>query len=354
MPDNPAFSLQRILVVRTDRIGDVLLSTPVLSVLREHRPTGYLSIMVNPYTCEVVDGHPALNEILVDDITGRHRGIRGFIRLIRDIRIRRFDTIIVLHPTFRLAVLGFLAGIPLRVGSGYRAYSLLFNHRIYEHRKDASQHEVDYNLHLLSGLGMSTSHAKPQITVTEAARHKMTTRLAQWGVLPHESLIVLHPGSGGSARRWPGSSFAALADQLASEADVRVILTGGTTERDLVEEVIRQMKTRPITLVGETTIKELTALLEITRLCVTNSTGPLHLAAAVGTPTVALYCPIIPCSPIRWGPYGDGHHVLQPDVPSCPRCIGNACEYYDCMSMISVDAVFHAAQEILQSVNSEQ
>lgn len=340
-------SIHHLLVVRTDRIGDVLLSTPVLSGLREQFPDSRIAMLVSPYAREVVDGHPALDDVFVDDQAGKHRGFLGWLRLVGDIRAQRFDALVVLHPTLRLALLGVIAGIPVRVGSGYRAYGVLFNRRVYEHRKDARRHEVEYNMRIAAALGVQATPSPPIIVIPDAARQAIASRLDAWGVETTDTLVALHPGSGGSARSWPAASFAALGDRLAMECGARVVLTGGPSERALVESVIGQMRTRPLTIVGETTIKELAALLAVCQLCVTNSTGPLHLAAAVGTPTVALFCPITPCSPVRWGPYGDGHRVLKPDVPACPRCIGLACEYFDCMTRISVDVVYKATQEIL-------
>lgn len=331
-------------------MGDVLLSTPVLSGLRARFPDSRMTMLVSPYAREVVDGHPALDEVLVDDEGERHRGLAGFIRLVRTIRQQRFDAIVILHPTLRLALLGLLAGIPVRVGSGYRAYGLLFNRRVYEHRKDARRHEVEYNLRVAAALGVADVPIPPTIVIPDAARQAIARWLDAGGIGPDEPFVVLHPGSGGSARSWPASSFAALGSRLIDEGGVRVVLTGGPHERELIESVVGQMQTRPLTAAGELTIKELAALLAGCQLCVTNSTGPLHLAAAVGTPTVALFCPIIPCSPVRWGPYGEGHRVLMPDVPACPRCIGTACEYFDCMTRISVDAVYRATREILEGM----
>lgn len=348
MSDNAAAPLKRILVVRTDRIGDVLLSTPVLSGLRAHCPGAYLAMLVSPYAREVVEGHPALNAVLEDDRTGRHRGIGGFLRLVRHIRAHRFDAAVVLHSTWRLALLSVLAGIPIRVGAGYRVYGPLFNFRVYEHRKDAKRHEVEYNLRMIEALGVPASSRLPHITLTTQDRDRAEALWRGWAIRSDERVAALHPGSGGSAREWPPASFAALGDRL-TEDGVRVIITGGPDERALVDEVVKRMRTAPLTLAGETRIKELAAVLDACDVCVANSTGPLHLAAAVGTPAVALFCPITPCSPTRWGPYGEGHRVLQPDVPACPRCIHAACPYWDCMTRIPVDAVYAAVQDALKT-----
>jgi heptosyltransferase-2 len=346
----PETLMQRILVVRTDRIGDVALSTPVLSALRESLPSSHLVMMVAPYTRDVIEGHPALDGILVDDRNGAHRGWFGFFRLVRSIRRERFDAAIALHPTLRAAMTLLLAGVPVRVGSGYRWYSLLFNRRVYEHRKDAKRHEVEYNLSLIRRLGIETGTPAPYIAIPEQARRTVAARFEQWGIDRSDPVVVLHPGSGGSARNWPVSAFAALGDRLLEESGVKVIITGGPGDEPVVARMTERMKRRAIVAAGQLSVKELAALMAAARLLVTNSTGPLHIAAAVGTRTVALFCPITPCSPTRWGPYGEGHQTLQPDAPACPRCIETACPYYDCMDRIRVDAVYQAVHSVLDEV----
>ena len=329
----------RILVIRTDRIGDVLLSTPVLSVLREQQPGCHIAMLVSPYAAGAIEGHPALDEIMVDERPGTHGGLAGLLRLAGALRARRFDAVLVLHPTARLALACRLAGIRIRIGTGYRAYGFLFNRRVYEHRREASRHEVDYNLSLARSLFDGAGEAAPQIHVPESARCAIARRMRSWRVRPDDPLVLLHPGSGGSARNWPADCFAELAGRLAQRG-IRVVVTGSAGERDLVERVAGSQPDSVIPVAGELDLKELAALLRASSLCVTNSTGPLHVAAAVGTPTVALFCPIKPCSPVRWGPFGGDHDILMPDVPPCPRCIETACPYFDCMERIAVHDVY--------------
>ena len=329
----------RILVIRTDRIGDVLLSTPVLSVLREQGDDCHIAMLVSPYAAGAIEGHPALDETIVDERSGRHGGPSGFLRLVGDLRAGRFDAVLVLHPTARLALACRLAGIRIRIGTGYRAYGFLFNRRVYEHRREARKHEVEYNLSLARALFDGAGEAAPQIHVPDSARRAIANRMRRWHVRPDDPLVLLHPGSGGSARNWPAGCFAELAGRLARRG-VRVVVTGSAGERDLVETVAGSMPESVIRVAGELDLKELAALLQASSLCVTNSTGPLHVAAAVGTPTVALFCPIKPCSPARWGPFGAEHDILMPEVPPCPRCIETACPYFDCMERIAVEDVY--------------
>lgn len=353
--DNHVPSQLRILVARTDRIGDVLLSTPVISVLREQYPESHLTVLVAPYSREAVEGHPALDEVLLDRESSEDGIFSGLFCLVREIKRHRFDILILLHPTFRLALAGALARIPIRIGTGYRAYSLLFNRRVYEHRKNALRHEVHYNLGMLEPLEIDAGMtADPDIVVCEDDVKAARRHLLACGIDDDTPFVVLHPGSGGSARDWPGNHFADLADRINMEGLGQVLFTGGIDEVVLINSIQDRMSTSSSNLAGKTNIKELAAILTSSRLCVANSTGPMHLSAAVGTPTVSLFCPIVPCSPTRWGPYGEGHTVLKPDVPACPACIGLKCEYYDCMSSISVESVFEAVNKVMRTEDHEQ
>ena len=329
----------RILVIRTDRIGDVLLSTPVLSALKERDGDCHITMLVSPYGAGAIEGHPALDKTIVDERTGCHSGPVGFLRLVGDLRAGRFDAALVLHPTARLALACRLAGIQIRIGTGYRGYSFLFNRRVHEHRREARKHEVEYNLSLARALFEDAGEAAPQIHVPESARRAVADRMDRWQVRPGDPLVLLHPGSGGSARNWPADCFTELAGRLA-RSGVRVVVTGSAAERDLVERVAGSPRDQVIPIAGELDLKELAALLQTSTLCVTNSTGPLHVASAVGTSAVALFCPIKPCSPVRWGPFGGDHDILMPEVPPCPRCIETDCPYFDCMERIAVDHVY--------------
>tara|TARA_B100000029_G_scaffold515020_1_gene620141 strand:+ start:44522 stop:45589 length:1068 start_codon:yes stop_codon:yes gene_type:complete len=336
----------RILVVRTDRIGDVVLSTPVLSFLREQVPDCHLTMLVSPYSAKVVEGHPDLDELLIDTQEEWYKGLRGFLYLIRDLRSKCFDMVFILHATARLALACRIAGIPERVGSAYRWYGFLFNKKVYEHRRNSVKHEIEYNLGVVRTCFSDSSSPSPTIQIPIKAIQKVKILLNQWQKNPEKDLVLLHPGSGGSARNWPVQSYRELAGRL-SDSGIQVIVTGSYEEKNIVDQVMPSRVNTISAVAGDVDVKELAALIQIATVCVTNSTGPLHIAATVGTPTVALFCPIKPCSPVRWGPYGNNHEVLMPDVPPCPRCIEDACQYFDCMKRISVQNVFEAIQRQL-------
>jgi heptosyltransferase III len=333
---------RRILVIRTDRLGDVILTLPMVAVLREWYPDALLAMMLNRYTGEIVRGNRFLDEIIWDDVAG---GKESSSQLLETIRARKFNTVFVVHPTPRLAWLVARAGIRERIGTGYRFYSVLFNRKVFEHRKDARHHELEYNLHMLRALRPEFKGdgvvPKYGISIEPEAGAEVRRRIG--GLAAGQSLIVLHPGSGGSAHDWPRTHFARLAGLVGGEKRYRLAVTGGTKEGALVKEIAAAGGTE-LAFAGSLSLQELAALYAMARVVVGNSTGPLHLAAAVGTRVIGLYSQITAMSPERWGPYTDRKRVFVPERPvDCSECVGGApCS---CMASIPVDQVWQALKE---------
>ncbi len=344
---------QRILIVRTDRLGDVILTLPMLALLRSRYPTAVLGMLLSTYTGQLVRGHRHADTLIWYDRDGVPRPAR---ELLREIHSHQFDTVFVVHPTPRLAWLMYRAGIPVRIGTGYRFYSFLFTKRVFEHRKDARFHELEYNVRLLKVLDPEFTEEGLQpdfgITVDPGAVAGVQSRLAELGVRPGERLVVLHPGSGGSARDWPLERFALLGGRLAHDEGVRLVVTGGKGEESVTRNLADRVGGATVSFSGTLTLPELAALLAQASLVVANSTGPLHLASALGTPVVGIYPQLTAMSPRRWGPYGPVKRVLVPAEPAdCRKCRnGKRCT---CMDTISVDEVYDVSQEILQQTSNQ-
>jgi heptosyltransferase-3 len=339
-----------VLVVRTDRIGDVVLSLPMITCLRSRFPRARISMLLREYTRELAEGYPGIDGILNYDRQGKPR---AFFRFLSELRRQRFDLVVLAHPTFRLGLLIFLAGIPVRVGSGYRWYSFFFNKRVLEHRRTAEKHEAEYNLSLLQAVGCP-SMAVPAATLVpsrtaESAAKKVREEL---GLTGSEPVAVLHPGSGGSARDWSPQNFGALAKLLRAEG-IRVVVTGILQEESLVRAVVEGSEQAAIPLVGRLSLMELAAFLRFADLFVSNSTGPLHIAAAGGIPVIAFYPPIRECGPTRWGPLTEKKVVFVADNHACARCKGGKCRGNDCMEQITVGQVFQAARGLMASFREQ-
>jgi lipopolysaccharide heptosyltransferase II len=347
--------LKRILVVRTDRLGDVVLTLPVLSLLRRHFPKARIGMLLRRYTGAIVLGNPHLDEVHWYDGEG---GNVAFAWMLRQIKSACYDAVVVVHPTFRLALLLFLAGVPLRVGSGYRYYSLLFNRRVFEHRRGGELHEAEYNVRLLGALGMpdplSAGPLEFPILITEDERQRAETRLRSLGVREGRKRVILHPGSGGSAKDWPVERFSLLAQRLSSIAEIQVLVTGLGSERDPVQSVVEAGGEDAVDLSGKCTVRELAAVIGSANLFVSNSTGPLHIASALETPLLGFYSQIPAMSPRRWGPYGGRSVVLVPDrLPDCRKCQKRNSSSCECIESISVEEAYNAAISLLTRYSSD-
>jgi lipopolysaccharide heptosyltransferase II len=339
---------ERFLVVRTDRVGDVVLSTPVLEAIKTRFPEAHLTMMVSSYAAEVVKADPNLDDVIIDDQADRNRGAKGFLMLVKKVKGGKFDVGILLRPTFRLALLLFLGGVRYRIGTGYRFYQMLFNRKVYVHRKRNLRHEADYNLDLLKPLGIRPEKIVPRVHVAPEAESFAQQIWREFEITPDDTVVVIHPGSGDSALNLPATRFAQVADRVADEFNARILLTGMDNEKELVDFVEGRMRHEAVNLCGGTNLMQLAAVLRNADVVISNSTGPMHLAAAVGTPTVAVFCPIFAAGPIRWGPYGEGHEVVLPPVPVCEKCKPKSCPHYDCMDRIKAEHVVTKVRAVLK------
>lgn len=352
----------RILVVRPDRIGDVVLSTPVLEALRHHYPNAEIHMLVRDSVVPVVQHNPFVSGILAYSPASIHSGFAGFWRLVRDIRQLKPDIAVTLQVNFTVTLAVALAGVKYRVGPFSKWFSYLaFNRGKRQNRSAVEMHETDYNLMLLRRLGIRTPTRKfePTITVDADAKERMRAYLREQGLGDARSFIVVHPGMGGSALNWPEGYYIELIQRVAARG-VPVMITGGIHEKALVERVIRLAKEHDLNLpiysfLGANSpsgLSDMIALLSLAQLMVAPSTGPLHIAAALGKRTVSFYPPIKVQSAIRWGPYSldeDRHEVLVPDALCGQefKCAGRKCHFYFCMERLSVE---EAVQSVLRQL----
>ncbi len=344
---SPSLVPKRILVIRLDRIGDVVLSTPVLHELRRSFPHAFIAMMVRPPCHELLEGHPALNEVLVYDKEGRERSVFGTIRFALRLRRHEFDTALVLHPSNRSHWIPWLAGIPTRIGYR-RKHSWLLTQRLPHRKQEGRQHEAAYALELLQPFGIAPGVPKPSVVVRDAAVHQVEAMLAAASIHPAETLVAVHPSASCISKRWMPERFAEVADRLAAEHAARICLVAGASDADSVERMARAMRQPALNLAGRLTLGQLAALLRRCRLLISNDSGPVHIAAAVGTPVVDIFGRNqAGLSPQRWGPLGEGHAVLHKEV-GCVTCLAHDCDIeFLCLTTLQVDEVYQAAVSVL-------
>ena len=317
----------------------MVLLTPALRALKNAYPESNLTLLLRPRVADLMETHPYVDTCIVDTKNrGRYRSLR---ELMRRIRRAAFDVAVVLHPTsFRNALLPFLARVPMRVGTNINGRGMLLT---VSRKDDTNVHEVHRYLRVLQLLDIDTSLDSLEFWHTDADRGMIQDLLHAEGVSSTDRLIALNLGTTWRTKQWDTTNFAAVIQQIAHLApDVRIVLTGSSNALALVEALPTSLPI--INFVGKTSILQLGALLERCEVCLTCDSGPMHIAAAVGTPTVALFGPT---DPVRHRPYSNGHEVVEKSV-SCRPCYKRTCQRQDtphlCMKEISIGEVVNALE----------
>ncbi len=349
----------RILVVRPDRLGDVILSTPVFEVIKSHYSKCHLTALVKENVQPILKGLSSVDHFMSFDPDGRHAGMKGFFRLYAEIRRRHFRIAIVLQTHWKIAAALFLARVRYRVGPVSKPHSFFFYNRgVRQRRSHVEMHEADYNLQLLRKLGIrvGTRNRATQVHVNETSIESARLWLSERGWKSQSSLIAVHPGMGGSALNWPESHYQDLIRALLKEK-YSILVTGGLLEGDLldrIEQSLGDLKKPPLFYksTSQGSIDFLAGLFTHTQLVIAPSTGPLHLAVALGKPVLTFYPPIRVQSALRWGPYlldESRASVLVPEIYCGQdfKCLGNLCNYFPCMKSLTVKQALEEAKKQL-------
>lgn len=341
----------KFLIIRTDRIGDVILTTPIASAIKQFVSDAHVTLLCRQETAIIGERNSDIDNVVTIDEKGKNK---SFFRLARDLRTENYDCAIIVHPTFQLAFLAVAAKIPVRIGTGYRFYSHLFTNRRYEHRKESVKHEVEYNLGLLEEINISQSKPEFKFEIKESDKEAANNTLKELGLQKDDRYCVVHPGSGGSAMDWPLKFYSIACDLISSEFDIPVLVSWGKTENDLAKKLVMQSKKNVIALPGILSLPELAALLEKAEFLLAPSTGILHLGHIVGTEVIGLYPPIPHESPVRWGPFGKEDNMLVPDKKKCSECNGGNCRKISCLELITPALVLNSAKKILNENSAKK
>ncbi len=335
--------MNKFLIVRTDRIGDVVLTLPMAKLLKEKYPGSKVSFMCAPYTAPVVRACPFVDEII--EVIAEGKKIPVF-RNIEQLKGKSFDNIFVVSPRLEFALIFLLAGYSKITGNGYRLYSVLFTNRIYEHRSKVEKHELDYNLNMLYSEFQPVEYKK-NIAVCLSVNEKLKTRgaeiLQESGIDSERELIILHPGSGGSSVDLPPAKMKELAKNLSEDSRYSVLITGTSNETQLCSKIAEGTEAKILN--GEHSLEEFLGIISNSRILIANSTGPIHIAAAMDKYTIGFYPKIKVTSAKRWGPYSDKGFVFEPEL-KCENCTREQCERLNCMNTIDTEKVLNLIKKL--------
>jgi lipopolysaccharide heptosyltransferase II len=340
---------KRILIVRTDRIGDVLLSTPVIEELRRAYPNAYIAMMTSPYAKEVVSGNPYLDEVIVYDKDKRQRSWRSSLKFSRNLKKKRFDAAIILHPTNRVHLVTFFAGIPKRVGLN-RKLGFLLTDRIEHTKQLGEKHEIEYNLDILRYMGIEPKDNRLFMPIKPAEEKWAESIFRSENIKPADKVLAVHPGASCPSKVWPSQRFAQAADRLIDKYGFKVILISGPKDVKLTQDVISHMRHPAVNLAGKTSVSQLASVLKRCRLFISNDSGPVHIASALDVPVISIFGRNQKgLSPDRWAPLGKLAKALHKDV-GCVECLAHNCvKDFICLKAITVEDVIQAADALLFS-----
>ncbi|OGC89577.1 MAG: hypothetical protein A2W25_14535 [candidate division Zixibacteria bacterium RBG_16_53_22] len=322
---------RRILIVRPDRLGDLILSLPVAETLRQHYPESSVSYLAAPGPAQIKPLVPYVDQWYLDG-DGRNR--LGLSQLIQAMKSAKFDCVIELKPSLRTAAAALLARIDARIGTARRGFSLFYNERVDIHRKGSGKHQTDLDLELLVSLGIEVNGLLPrlELTATAIAGAKM---LVGGDPKPY---IVMHPGSGGSAPNWPIEYYRELAVMVMESAGYGVVITGNNDR-------IGDFDERCVDLNGKTDMEELAGVIAGAALFISGSTGPLHLADSLGVGCMGFFIRHQVVGPERWGPRRNMAGVMVPDR----RCQCRDLSRCDCLRQVTPEKALNMIESILGS-----
>ncbi len=334
---------QKILVRSTNWIGDAVMTTPAVRTIRENFPESEITMLVHPWVSDVFRYSPRVDRLLLYDKKGRHKGIQGMLQLAGELRRETFDCVILLQNAFEAALITLAAGIPVRGGYTTDGRGLLLTHGVQKINELNKKHEVNYYQRIMLGLGFKTAPNELELFIpgdqVENARRRLEALTGKAkGSFP---LIGFNPGAAfGPAKRWPADKFAELAVLLSSQTDARILLFGSPADKETAAAIIRgagAASSRIIDLTGATTLIEAMALIGECDVFVTNDSGPMHVAAALRTPLVAIFGST---DHIATGPFSDNAMVIRKPL-ACSPCKKSQCpeKHFRCMKLITADEV---------------
>ena len=335
-----------ILIVKLSAIGDVIHTLPSLAALRHFYPDAHITWVVEEAAADIVKNHPYLNAVIVSrrkswpkDILNSKffKPLFNMRSLIKELRQRRYDLVIDFHGLFKSSIIVLFSSGKQKLGydSLQELSGLFLNEKIPE---DMNKHAVDRYLDFPRYLGANIDKAKFVLPQNKDAEIKVQILMSKYK-LDDKKFIAINPIAYWETKLWDNDNFARLADLIKNSLKMDVVFTG--SEKNIIERITSKMKTIGINLGGQTTLLELAQVYKKARLVITTDSGPMHLAAAVGTPVVALFGPT---DPARTGPYGEGHTIVRTELP-CSPCFLKKCPTRKCLRDISPEQVFAVIAE---------
>jgi heptosyltransferase-2 len=333
-------NVEKILIRGPNWVGDAVLAIPALKAVRERFPGAEITLLVRPWVAGLFSSAPYIDRVWSEN---KPTTLKTWIRITRGIRGRKFDVALLLPNSFESALMMFMGRVRHRIGYATDGRRWMLTEAV--ERTSGPQHQIHYYLELAKALSAGTGCPSISIEATVPERDSARELLAAEGIPANAPFLVLNPGAAyGSAKRWHQERFAKAAESLAREIGLQVAIIGSEVERTIAEEIREGMTRRTAVLNGKTSLETLIGVLAESRLMITNDSGPMHIAAALGIPTVAIFGPT---DETATGPCGPHTRIVKHAV-ECSPCLLRECPIdHRCMNAVTVDEVCRAAKELV-------
>lgn len=326
-------NVRNVLISRTDRLGDVILTLPLVSFADLIFRDAQISFLVNESVVDLIQDYNGIDEIIPEE------NVQGFFDKLKFFRSKKPDVVINVKPRFDLALIFFLLRVKYRVGTAYRWYSFLYNEKVYEHRKFADKHESEYNLNLLRTF-FKNEAAKIgfHLNYTQDEFDKLNLKLQHTGFDIQSNYIIIHPGSRGSARDISMDRLSEFSELFLGQYDFKLVFTGLKEEKKLIEPALKSLDekfpNRVFDLSGLLNLRELMIVIDKSELFISNSTGPVHIAGALNKKVIGFYPTEKPMNKERWRPLTKYSVILEPPIQGD-------------MNSISADEILKSADKLI-------
>lgn len=336
----PIQGVKKILIIRNDGIGDVLNSTPAISALRDAYQDAHISVVVRPPGAEVLILNPHIDQILIYDRDSLHRSLKSRWRFFRQLRDESYDMVVVLRNSSQSNFMAYVSGARYRVGrrSERKRFSSTLTHAVTSRDPKGTKHEIDRNMDIVHLVGVVDGSRDLVLRLSEEEQvwaQDFILKAAQ----PRAPLLVgIHPGGSSFDKLWPAENFAGVADRLIQDFDAKIMIFSGHGEDDLVRSIQESMTHSPILAAG-LQLRQFAALVAECSLFLCNDSGPMHIAAALKVPTVAIFGPT---DHVRWKPRNENAVVVKRDM-DCWPCSAHKCKrVFECTKLLPVKDVWNA------------
>ena len=335
----------KILIIRLGSLGDVVLTTPVLEILGKTYPEAELHYLVKKEFSQILEGNPHLKRIIPFENKGEHKGLRGLLKIIEELKEQRYTHVLDLHANLRSRIIS---------GLLWGTQSLRYNKQAIKRRlllrkfKVNTKHTVEAYQDALLPLGISAKPGSPRIYCSNEEIETADKYLIEKGIQEGATIIGISPGAKWPTKMWPEDHFTELGEKIVSDLGANILVVGGADERELSERIAEKIGDHCVSIAGKTNIRESAALISRCNLFITNDSGPMHMATAVEVPVVAIFGPTV--RGFGFSPLGKSV-VIEKKLgcrpcslhgsPKCPK------EHFDCMKLLDVEDVFKKTKNLL-------